>query len=118
MGKHNTGAHQRKWYASSHASLCVLGSYLRLIGFFRSPESPCSPILLQGESGDRIEETVKIEQKVLKYTPVQKIEMLFVAILAGAKTVYHTGTTLRVDRALQVRAYAFWQQLPVSKATA
>jgi len=35
-------------------------------------------------------------------TPLQKLEMLFVSLLAGAKTVYQAGTTLRVDRALQV----------------
>lgn len=85
MHKCSRNSRRRKWYDSAHASLCVLGFYLRLIGFFRP-----------------IEEAVKIKQKVLKYTPVQKIEMLFVAILAGAKTVYHTGTTLRVDRALQM----------------
>lgn len=85
MSKHNTRSDQRKWFDSAHASLCVLGTYLRFVGFFRP-----------------LEEAVKIKQKVLKYSPVQKIEMLFVAILAGAKTVYHTGTTLRVDRALQM----------------
>lgn len=85
MCKHTTADQPRKWYDSAHASLCVLGSYLCAIGFFRP-----------------IEEGVKIKQKVLKYTPVQKLEMLFVALLAGAKAVYQTGTTLRVDRALQV----------------
>jgi hypothetical protein len=75
---------QRKWFASAHASLCLLGSYLRLVGFFKP-----------------LEDNVKVKQKVLKYTPVQKLEMLFVALLAGAKAIYHTGTTLRVDRALQ-----------------
>jgi hypothetical protein len=74
----------RKWHDSAHASLCLLGSYLRRIDFFRP-----------------LEEAVKIRQKVLKYTPVQKVEMLFVSLLAGAKAVYQTGTTLRVDRALQ-----------------
>ena len=74
----------RRWFASAHASLCLLGSYLRLIGFFRP-----------------LEETVHIKQKAVRYTPVQKLEMLFVALLAGAQAVSHLGRTLRVDRALQ-----------------
>jgi hypothetical protein len=49
-----------------------------------------------------IEERVRIKQKVLKYTPVQKVEMLSMALLAGAKAVYQTSTLVRVDRALQV----------------
>ncbi len=85
MCKHTTAGPARKWYDSAHASLCMLGAYLRAVAFFRP-----------------IEEGVKIKQKVLKYTPVQKLEMLFVALLAGAKAVYQTGTTLRVDHALQV----------------
>ncbi len=76
---------ERKWHDSAHASLCMLGGYLRRIGFFRP-----------------LEEGVHLKQKVLTYTPVQKLEMLFVALLAGAKAVSHTGLTLRVDRALQV----------------
>ena len=84
MSKHSKKSRQRKWFDSVHASLCLLGSYLRWMGFFRP-----------------LEEKVKIKQKVLKYSPVQKLEMLFVSLLAGAKAVYHTGTTLRVDRALQ-----------------
>ncbi len=37
---------------------------------------------------------------MLKYTPLQKLEMLFVGLLAGIKAVSHTGTTVRVDSAL------------------
>ena len=75
---------QRKWFDSAPASLCLLGGYLRLIGFFRP-----------------LEEGFPLRQKVRKYTPVQKVEMVFVSLLAGAKAIYHTGTTLRVDPALQ-----------------
>jgi len=78
------GSKRRKWHDSAHASLCLLGSYLRLIGFF-------SPL----EAG------ITLRQKVLKYSPVQKLEMLWVSLLAGAKAVSQTGTTLKVDRALQ-----------------
>ena len=47
-----------------------------------------------------LEAHVKIEQKVLKYTPVQKLEMFLVGVLAGAKAVSHTETTVRIDPAL------------------
>ena len=43
---------------------------------------------------------MRIQQKVLKYTPMQKLEMLFVGLLAGIKAVSHTATTVRVDSAL------------------
>jgi hypothetical protein len=36
----------------------------------------------------------------LTYTPVQKLEMFLVAVLAGAKAVSHTETTVRLDPAL------------------
>jgi hypothetical protein len=47
-----------------------------------------------------LEAHVNIQQKVLKYTPVQKLEMFLVAVLAGAKAVSHTATTVRLDPAL------------------
>lgn len=50
MTQDNTAHSQRKWYDSAHASLCLLGSYLRQIGFFKP-----------------LEQRVKIQQKVLKY---------------------------------------------------
>src|SRR5437763_4373759 len=78
-------AKPRRWHDSAHASLCVLGAHLCALGFFQ-------PWAAQ----------LKLQQKAVKYTPVQKLQMLFVALLAGAKSVYHVGTTLRVDRALQV----------------
>jgi hypothetical protein len=78
-------AGERKWYDSSHASLCALGAYLRRSQFFAP-----------------LEAEVHIRQKTLQYTPLQKLEMLFVSLLAGAKAVAHSGLTLRVDRALQV----------------
>jgi hypothetical protein len=80
-----TGRVERKWYDSAYASLCGLGAYLRRTGFFGP-----------------LEAELHLHQKTLKYTPVQKIEMLFVSLLAGAKAVAHSGLTLRVDHALQV----------------
>jgi hypothetical protein len=47
-----------------------------------------------------LEAHVKIGQKVLKYIPVQKLEMFLVAVLAGAKAISHTTTTVRIDPAL------------------
>lgn len=83
MSKHNTTTPARVWYDSAHASLCLLGAYLRRTGFFAP-----------------LEAHLQIQQKTLKYTPVQKLEMFLVALLAGAKAVSHTRTTVGVDPAL------------------
>ena len=83
MYQHNTLSSQPKWYDSAHASLCVLGAYLRQIGFF-----------------EPLEKRVHMQQKVLKYTAIQKLEMLFVGMLAGIKAVSHLATAVRVDAAL------------------
>ncbi len=83
MSQDNKKASERVWQESAHASLCVLGAHLRRTGFFAP-----------------LEERVRIKQKVLKYTAVQKLEMLFVALLAGAKAVAQTATTTRIDPAL------------------
>jgi hypothetical protein len=84
MSDHTPSSSERTWFESSHASLCALGAYLRQIDFFAP-----------------LEARVQIKQKVCKYTPIQKVEMVFVALLAGAKAIAHTGTTLRIDPALQ-----------------
>ena len=83
MSQDNTATPARVWYDSAHASLCLLGEYLRRTGFFAP-----------------LEAQLQIQQKTLKYTPVQKLEMFFVALLAGAKAVSHTSTTVGVDPAL------------------
>jgi hypothetical protein len=83
MAQDTTPAPARAWHDSAHASLCLLGGYLRQIGFFQP-----------------LEERVQIRQKVLKYTPVQKLEMFLVALLAGAKAVSHTNLSVRIDPAL------------------
>src|SRR5919202_71991 len=84
MADHTASRAEHTWVASSHASLCALGAYLRQIDFFAP-----------------LEGRVHLKQKVVRYTPIQKVEMAFVALLAGAKAIAHTGTTLRVDPALQ-----------------
>ena len=84
MSHATTPKRERTWFDSSHASLCALGAYLRQIAFFAP-----------------LEARLHLKQKVVRYTPIQKVEMVFVALLAGAKAIAHTGTTLRVDPALQ-----------------
>jgi hypothetical protein len=84
VAKGSRARRRRKWHDSGHASLCLLGLYLCLTGFFRP-----------------LEEGVRLKQKVIKYSPAQKLEMVLVSLLAGAKAVSHSGATLRVDRALQ-----------------
>ncbi len=83
MQHDNISVSHQDWHDSAHASLCVLGVHLRRIHFFKP-----------------LEQRVQIRQKVLKYTPVQKLEMFLVGLLAGAKAVSHTATTVRVDPAL------------------
>lgn len=83
MIQDNTSAQKRAWQESSHASRCLLGSYLQEQHFFRP-----------------LETRVHLQQKALKYTPVQKLEMLLVSVLAGAKAVAHSNFTLRADPAL------------------
>ncbi len=84
MSDHTPSSPERTWFDSSHASLCALGAYLRQIDFFAP-----------------LEARLHLKQKVVRYTPIQKVEMVFVALLAGAKAIAHTGTTLHVDPALQ-----------------
>jgi hypothetical protein len=83
MQHHSISAPRRTWNESGHASLCVLGVHLRRMDFFQP-----------------LEAHVKIGQKVLKYIPVQKLEMFLVGVLAGAKAVSQTATTVRLDPAL------------------
>jgi hypothetical protein len=83
MGQDNKKTSEWVWQESAPASLCVLGTHVRRAEFFAP-----------------LEERVRIKQKVLKYTAAQKPEMLFVALLAGAKAVAHTATTTRIDPAV------------------
>ena len=58
MQHHTTFYTQRIWHESGLARLCLLGVHLRCKGFFKP-----------------LQAHLKIGQKVLTYTPVQKLEM-------------------------------------------
>jgi hypothetical protein len=49
-----------------------------------------------------IEEHVKIEQKVIKHTPTDKMKDLFINILAGGHGVADINNRVRVDKAMQL----------------
>jgi Transposase DDE domain group 1 len=69
---------------SPHAALAALGVQLRRLQLFGP-----------------IEEGVKIEQKVIKDTPLQKLHDAFITILAGAHGLVEINTRLRSDPGLQ-----------------
>ena len=49
-----------------------------------------------------LKEQVRIPQKTVRYTPVQKLADAFVAILAGARGLVEVNKRVRADRALQI----------------
>lgn len=69
---------------SPAASLAALGRHLRQIDVFGP-----------------IRDTVKIAQKTVKYTPLDKLTDAFISILAGAHGLVEINTRLRCDPALQ-----------------
>jgi len=69
---------------SPAASLAALGVHLRQIDLFGP-----------------IRERVKIAQKTVKYTPLDKLTDAFISILAGAQGLVEINTRLRSDVALQ-----------------
>jgi hypothetical protein len=66
------------------APLAALGLYLRQINFFAP-----------------IREQVKIAQKQIVHSPLDKLTDAFITILAGAHGLLEANTRLRSDRALQ-----------------
>src|SRR5215212_10985619 len=69
---------------SPAASLAALGAHLRQIDLFGP-----------------VRDTVKIAQKTVKYTPIDKLYDAFISILAGAQGLSEINTRLRSDPALQ-----------------
>lgn len=71
-------------YFSPRTSLAAVGLYMREQGIWQV-----------------IEDTVKIDQKVLKHTPTDKLLDCLINILAGGDGVVEINTRVRPDRALQ-----------------
>jgi hypothetical protein len=69
---------------SPRATLCAIGLKLRSMKLF-----------------DTIADHVKIKQKAIKHTPVEKLTDAFIAILAGAHGLAEINTRVRSDAALQ-----------------
>jgi hypothetical protein len=69
---------------SPRATLCAIGIKLHSLKFF-----------------DTIAEHVKVRQKTIKHTPVEKLTDAFIAILAGAHGLSEINTRVRSDAALQ-----------------
>lgn len=74
---------KRRQIATPRASLCALGQVVREMGVLRELEK------------------VNVQQKVVRYTPQQKLACLTVGMMAGASTVKETGTTVGTDVAVQ-----------------
>lgn len=66
------------------ATLCALGVKVRSLKLF-----------------DTIDERVRIRQKTIRHTPVEKLQDAFIAILAGAHGLVEVNTRVRSDAALQ-----------------
>src|ERR687887_2862733 len=77
MRKHTT-------MTTGRASLCALGEYLRRHCFFAP-----------------FREHVQIQQKTVRYRPIDKLLDALSGILCGAKTMAQNNVTIRTDRAVQ-----------------
>jgi hypothetical protein len=66
------------------ATLCALGLKVRSLKLF-----------------DTISEHVRVRQKTIKHTPLEKLQDAFIAILAGAHGLVEVNTRVRADAAVQ-----------------
>ena len=73
-----------KAYFSAHTSLAALGIRMRKLKVFE-------PIVQE----------VKIAQKIVKYSPTEKLQDAFIAILAGAQGLVEINKCVRADLGLQ-----------------
>lgn len=69
---------------SPRATLCAIGIKLRSLKFF-----------------DTISEHLRIRQKTIHHTPIEKLTDAFIAILAGSHGLCEINTRVRTDTALQ-----------------
>ena len=76
--------HQHTTMTTGRASLCALGEYLRRHCFFAPGR-----------------EQVQIQQKMVRYRPLDKLLEALSGILCGAKTIAQNNVTIRTDRAVQ-----------------
>src|SRR5437879_1780150 len=76
--------HQHTTMTTGRASLCACGEYLRRHGFFAP-----------------LREHVQIQQKTVRYRPIDKLLDALGGILCGAKTIAQNNVTIRTDHAVQ-----------------
>ena len=69
---------------SPRATLCAIGIKLSSLKFF-----------------DTIAEHLRLRQKTIHHTPIEKLTDAFIAILAGAHGLCEINTKVRTDAALQ-----------------
>jgi hypothetical protein len=67
---------------SGHASLPTVGMWMK-----------------ENQIWNRIEERVKIKQKVIQHTPTDKLKDLLINILAGGHGIVEVNNRVRVDKA-------------------
>jgi len=75
---------RRKSHFSARAPLVALGLKTQQMGLFRT-----------------VGKHVKIQQKVIRYTPLNKLQDAYIAILAGAKGLVESNKRVRPDRNVQ-----------------
>ena len=71
-------------FYSPRATLCAIGIKLRSLKCF-----------------DTVAEHLRIKQKTIQHTPIEKLTDAFIAILAGAHGLCEINTRVRTDAALQ-----------------
>jgi hypothetical protein len=79
----NYSGSRREEY-SPRAGLCAIGLKLQQLGLF-----------------EEVRQRVRIAQKTIYYTPMEKLESAFIALLAGARGMSEINTRLRNDVGLQ-----------------
>ena len=76
--------HKHMTMTTGRASLCAFGEYLRRHCFFAP-----------------VREQVQIPQKTVRYRPTDKLLDGLLGMLCGAKTIFQSNSTIRLDPAVQ-----------------
>lgn len=82
---------------SGHASLAIVGTWMN-----------------DNQIWKELEEHVKIKQKVIKHTPLDKLKDLFINILAGGHGIADVNNRVRVDKTMQL---AFGRSICAEQST-